>query len=130
MSCPYQSFDLRLLITLGEEYNACNFLHFPVISSLLAPNIYLSSLFSNTLNLCSSLEAREQDSQPYNTTGSIIVLYVDLLTLNFLESRRTIKLPQVNNNMHFLFFFLRLISSRMSFVFVIGLTCNNFSPLL
>ncbi|KAJ4434384.1 hypothetical protein ANN_22944 [Periplaneta americana] len=42
----------------GEEYNACssalcNFLHSPVTSSLLAPNIFLSTLFSKTLNLCS-----------------------------------------------------------------------------
>ena len=50
---------------LGEEYNACssalgNFLHSPVISSLLAPNIFLSTLFSNTLNLCSSLKVRDR----------------------------------------------------------------------
>ena len=47
--------DLRFLSMLGEEYNAyssalCNFFHSPVISSLLAPNIFLSILFSNTLN--------------------------------------------------------------------------------
>ncbi|KAJ4434055.1 hypothetical protein ANN_16374 [Periplaneta americana] len=40
----------------GEENNSCssalcNFLHSPVTSSLLAPNIFLSALFSNTLNL-------------------------------------------------------------------------------
>ena len=51
--------DLRFLIMLGEEYNACssalcNFLHSPVISSLLAPNIFLNTLFSSNLNLCSS----------------------------------------------------------------------------
>ena len=61
----------------GEEYNACssalcNFLHSPVMSSFLAPNIFLSILFSKTRNLCSSLKVRDQVSQPYNTTGSII----------------------------------------------------------
>ena len=75
---------------LGEEYNACssalcNFLHSPVISSLLAPNIYLSTLFSNTLNLCSSLYVRDHVSQPSNTIGNIIVLYA--LTLNFFDGR-------------------------------------------
>ena len=77
--------NLRLLIMFGEEYNAYssalnNFLHSPVIASFLAPNIFLSTLFSNTHNLCSSLKVRDQVSQPYNTTGSIIVLYV--LTFN------------------------------------------------
>jgi hypothetical protein len=33
----------------------CNFLHSPVTSSLLGPNILLRTLFSNTLSLCSSL---------------------------------------------------------------------------
>jgi hypothetical protein len=33
----------------------CNFLHSPVTSSLLGPNIPLRTLFSNTLSLCSSL---------------------------------------------------------------------------
>ncbi|KAJ4429467.1 hypothetical protein ANN_21636, partial [Periplaneta americana] len=52
-----------------KEYNACssvlcNFLHSPVTSSLLAPNIFLRTLFSNTLNLCSSVKVRVQVSQP------------------------------------------------------------------
>ncbi|KAJ4434585.1 hypothetical protein ANN_23147 [Periplaneta americana] len=58
-------YDDRDWINLGEEYNACssalcNFLHSSVTSSLLAPNIFLSILFSNTLNLCSSLKVRVQ----------------------------------------------------------------------
>ena len=72
---------LRVLIMLGEKYNACssalcNFLHSLIISSLLAPNMFLSTLFSNILNLCSSLNVRHQVSQQYNTTGErpIIVL--------------------------------------------------------
>ena len=96
-TCPahLSRLDLRSLIMLGEECNACNsalcnFLHSPVIPSLLARNIFVSTLFSNTLNLCSSLKVRDQVSQPYNTTGNIIVLYV--LTFNFLESRRDHKI--------------------------------------
>ena len=102
---PISHLDLRFLIMLGEEYNACsaalcNFLYSPVILSLLVPNIFLSNtLFSNTLNLCSSLNVRDQVSQPGNTTGYIIVLYV--LTSTFLEIRRDDKFSQVNNNMHF-----------------------------
>ena len=91
-TCPahLSNLNLRFLITLGEEYNACsstlcNFHHFPVISSLSAPNIFLSTLFLNTLNLCSSLNVRDQVSQSYNAISNIIVLYV--LTFSFLENR-------------------------------------------
>jgi hypothetical protein len=45
---------------LGEQYRSlssslCSFLHSPVTSSLLGPNILLSTLFSNSLSLRSSL---------------------------------------------------------------------------
>jgi hypothetical protein len=39
-----------------------------VTSSLLGPNILLSTLFSNTLSLCPSLNVRDQVSYPYRTT--------------------------------------------------------------
>ena len=88
-TCPahLSRLDFRFLIMLGEEYNACssglcNFLHSPVISSFLVPNIFRSISFSNTLNLCSSLKVRDQVSKPYNTTGSIIVLYVLVMLTN------------------------------------------------
>jgi hypothetical protein len=38
----------------------------------------LSSLFSNSLNLCSSLNVKDQVSHPYRTTGKIIVLYISI----------------------------------------------------
>jgi polysaccharide pyruvyl transferase WcaK-like protein len=63
----------------------CNFLHSPITSSLLGPNILLRTLFSNTLSLCSSLSVRDQVSHPYKTTGIIMVLYI--LTFIFLDSR-------------------------------------------
>jgi hypothetical protein len=58
---------LNILIILGEEYKSrrpslCNFLHSPVTSSLFGPNILLSTLFSNTLSLCFSLNVRGQVS--------------------------------------------------------------------
>jgi hypothetical protein len=40
-------------------------LHSPVTSSLFGPNILLSTLFSNTRSLCSSLTVRDQVSHPY-----------------------------------------------------------------
>jgi len=39
----------------------------PVTSSLLGPNIFLSNLFSNTLNLYSFASVKDQVSQPHNT---------------------------------------------------------------
>jgi hypothetical protein len=45
------------------------FLESFVTSSLLYPNIPLSTLFSNTLNQCSSLRFRDQVSHTYKTTG-------------------------------------------------------------
>jgi hypothetical protein len=54
--------DFITLTVAGEEYRSvssslCSFLHYPVTSSLLGPNILLSILFSNTLSLCSSMWA-------------------------------------------------------------------------
>jgi hypothetical protein len=64
----------------------CNFLHSPVTSSLIGPNILLRTLFSNTVSLCCSPNVRDQVSHPYKTTGRIMVLYI--LTFTFLDSRQ------------------------------------------
>ena len=52
---------------------------------LLGPNILLSTLFSNTLSLRSSLNDSDQVSHPYKTIGRIIVLHV--LIFKFLDSK-------------------------------------------
>jgi hypothetical protein len=57
------------------SYSLCSLLHSPVASSLLGPNILLSTLFSNTLSLCSSLSVRDQVPHPYKTSGKTTVLY-------------------------------------------------------
>ena len=44
----------------------CSFLHSPVTLSLSGPNSLLSTLFSNTLSLRSSLNFSDQVSHPYN----------------------------------------------------------------
>src|SRR5215510_407040 len=90
--------DLTTRTILGEEYRSfssslCNFLHSPVTSSLLGPNTLLNTLFSNTLSLCSSLNVSDQDSHPYKTTGTIIILYI--LIFKFLDSNLEDKRPSV-----------------------------------
>jgi hypothetical protein len=47
------------------------FIMLPVTSFLIGPNILLNTLFSNTLSAYSSLNARDQVSHPYRTTGKI-----------------------------------------------------------
>jgi hypothetical protein len=67
-----------------------------VTSSLFGPNILLSTLFSNTLSLCSSLNVRDQVSHPYKTTGKIIALYILIFMLPGTEQilRNIISLPK------------------------------------
>ena len=52
----------------------------PGLSSPLSfhtgPSIYLSILFTNTLGVCSSPNARGQVSRTYKTTGNFTVLYI------------------------------------------------------
>jgi hypothetical protein len=57
---------LGLLITLS-----CYFL------SNLGPHIHLSTLFWNTLSLCSSLSVTYQVSHSYRTTGKIIITFLN-----------------------------------------------------
>jgi hypothetical protein len=68
------------------KFRLYNFLHSPVTSSLLDPNILLSTLFSNTLSLCSSLNVRDQVSHLYKSTGNIVDLYILIFT--FPDRRR------------------------------------------
>jgi len=73
--------DLITRKTLGEQYRSlsaseCSFLHSPVTSSLLGPNILLNTLFSNIQSLRPFLSVSDQVSHLYKTTGNIIVLYV------------------------------------------------------
>jgi hypothetical protein len=54
----------------------------PITSSLFGPNIFLSTLFSNTLSLCSSLNVRDQVSHPYRTTTRLYKLNLWLVWMN------------------------------------------------
>ena len=82
-TCPVHLIRLNFTTRtiLGKEYRSfssslCSFLHSPVTSSLLGPNTFLNTLFSNTLSPRSSLNVSDQVSHTYKTTGKIIVLYI------------------------------------------------------
>ena len=78
-TCPTH-LDLITRMIFGEQYTSlsssfCS-LHSPVTSSLLDSNPTLSTVFSNTLTLCSSVSVSDHVSHPYKTTGKFIVLYI------------------------------------------------------
>jgi len=77
-TCPshFIFLDMITRITFDEgktsfSSSVCSFLHFPVTSLLLDPNIFLSTLFSITLSIRSSLSMSDQVSHPYKTKGKI-----------------------------------------------------------
>jgi len=78
-TCPTHLILLGLFPRIfDEEYrslSSCSFRHSHLISHLLNPHILLSSPFSDTLSLRSSLNVSDQVSHPYKTTGKLIFLY-------------------------------------------------------
>ena len=96
-TCPAQLILLDFITRtiLGEQYRSlssslCSFLHSPVTSSILGPNILLSTLFSNTLSLRSSLNVSDQVSHPYKTIGDVMALYNLIFT--FLDTKLLLKM--------------------------------------
>jgi hypothetical protein len=85
-SPPHGNFDLIIRIVFDEEYKLCSLLQHHITSTFFSPNVLLGTLFSNTFRLYSSLNARDQVSNPYKTAGKIIILYI--LSFKFLDSRR------------------------------------------
>lgn len=78
----------------GEEHKSwspslCYFLQSPMTSSFLDPNIFLSTLYSNTLSLCSSLNMRNQVSQPYKKQANLFVLILIYIFLASIWEDRT-----------------------------------------
>ena len=67
---------------LGEEYKSfssslCNLLHSPVTSSLLGPNIFLNTLFSNTLSFLPQCQ-RPSFTPIQNNRQNYSSIYLDL----------------------------------------------------
>ena len=73
-TCPAHLLHWITQIIFSKDYgtlssSSCIFLHTSVKLSCFVLNIILSSLFSNTLSLRSSLNLKDQLSHPYKTTG-------------------------------------------------------------
>jgi hypothetical protein len=83
MSHPSQSHCLdhpNNIVHIYEMYKVwscslCSFLQLLATSSLLDSNIFLRTLFSGILNLCSSHSVRETVI-PIQKTGKLVVLYI------------------------------------------------------
>jgi hypothetical protein len=64
----------------------------------LKPNVFFSTLFSNTLSQYSSLNVTDQVSHPYKTTGNIMVLHI--LICMFLGTNWKTKYSGPKGNKH------------------------------
>ena len=96
-TCPAHHITLNLIIVIfGVEYKSWSmklavmqFLYRPVISSLLGPNTFLSTLFLNVFHLCSSLNMRDQVSRPYKK-GKISILFICICVFWYKTGRQKI----------------------------------------
>jgi hypothetical protein len=52
-----------------------------IMTSLFGPNTLPSTLFSNTLSLCSTHNVRDKVSHPYKSTGKDTVFYILIFTI-------------------------------------------------
>jgi hypothetical protein len=75
-TCPAHHSIVDLKIRKSLSSSMCSLLQFPVNSSPLCPHIFLSTLFSNTLSLCSSFSMWQQVSHICKITGKIMVLCI------------------------------------------------------
>ena len=91
-TCPAHLIILDLVTRtiLGGEYRSLSsslpsFRHSSLTLSLLGPNILPSTLFSDNLSRCFSINVTDQVSYPYKTKDKIIVLYI--LNFVFLDNK-------------------------------------------
>jgi len=82
-TCPAHLILLDLIARISGEYrplssSLCSFLHSPVTSSLLGPNILFSNLFSNTLSLRTSINVCDHVSHPYKGTASLYSHFIQV----------------------------------------------------
>jgi len=90
MPCPSYSAwidqlnNIWWLVQITKLLFSC--LHSPVTSSLLGPNIFLSTLFSNVFGLSFSLSVRDQVSNTYKNTDKFIFPRILIFVFNPLNA--------------------------------------------
>jgi hypothetical protein len=113
---------MRIVLARSTGHSAPHYssLHSTVTSSLLGPNILLSTLFWNTHSKCSSFNVRDQFSYPYKTIDKIAVLCI-LIFIILNRKWKTID-PSPNDNKH------SLSAMCCDYLLNIILICLDFSP--
>ena len=78
VSAPLISLQYCYLARVAKSCKSCSFLQFPINYSLLCLNIFLSSLFSKSLRLCSSLSLTpvQKSRQKYNSGCLIFTFFI------------------------------------------------------
>jgi hypothetical protein len=79
--------------TMGDQYRSlsfslCSFLHSPVTSNLLGPNILLNTLLSNTRSLRSWVNVTNQVSHPYKKQAKVYKVIKKSLCTWWLQYRK------------------------------------------
>jgi hypothetical protein len=76
-----------------------HFSQFLVTSFLIGLNILHTTLFRNALNLCYSLEVRDQIQTHAHETGGIIIILC-IIIYRFLDMRQKVRESKLNNSRH------------------------------
>jgi hypothetical protein len=72
-------------VYISWSFNHAIFLLSPATSSLLAPNILLNILFSNTLHLCAFLSVKDQISYPLKKGNKGSSVYFNIYTVKLIK---------------------------------------------
>jgi hypothetical protein len=106
------------------------FLQTPLTSHLLNTNILLSTLFSNTISLCSSLNVRDEVLHPYRNTGKITVLHILKSTLSGSQSVLICNLGYGGNNSGAFSLFWKVIDLRKQRIWTFSGSASLYASLV